>query len=306
MMVSVLMPTYNHERYIGQAIESFLAQECDFPIELLISNDRSTDGTLAVAQRYAQAHPDKIRLFDQTTNLGLMRNYKFLLEQSSARYFAILESDDYWIDPHKLQKQVTVLEADPEVGLVYTNWHNIDESGTVVRSSHIDLSLQGDMYEQEIACNIWAAVTVCFSAEKFRTLCSIDDYIAQGFKTFDYPTWLALTANSKVTFLPDFTAAYRLLGSSISNNADWDKMLDFAHSNKRIIDYSIARFGQGTLTDSQVNNAHYKGMMILALSYGRKKEFYHYARQIKAIDLKTFVLRYLPEVFALKNRRIKR
>lgn len=306
MTVSVLMPTYNHERYIGQAIESFLAQQCDFPIELLISNDRSTDNTLAIAKRYAEEYPDRIRLFAQATNLGLLRNYKFLLEQSSAKYIAILESDDYWIDPYKLQKQVEVMESNPEVGLVYTNWQTVDRSGHITQSSAVDPAQHGDMYEQEIICNIWAAVTVCFSAGKFRAYCSIDDYIAQDFKTFDYPTWLALTAKSKVAFLPDTTAAYRVLDSSISNNANWDKLLDFALSNKRIIDYSIAKFGQGRLTDLQVSNAHNKGMMQLALMYGRKKEFRMYARRIRTVDLKTFVLRYFPIVFALKNKKLKR
>lgn len=306
MMISVLMPTYNHERYIGQAIESFLAQKCDFPAELLISNDKSTDRTGEIAKRYAESYPDKIRFFDQPANLGLIGNYKFLIGQSTARYFAILESDDFWIDEYKLQKQVEVMEADPGVGMVYTNWQVVDRRGAVTKVSDVDAAMQGDMYEQEIISNIWAAVTVCFSAEKFYRYCSIDDYIAQGFRTFDYPTWLGLSARSKVVFLPRCTAAYRVLDSSISNNADWNKLLEFAQSNKRIVDYSIARYGQGSLSDAQVDNAHHKGMMQLALMYGRKKEFYAYARQIRPIDLKTFVLRYLPIVFALKNRKIKR
>ena len=82
--VSVLMPAYNHGKFIRQAIESFLAQE-QADAHLYIGNDASTDNTLAIAQEYASRYPHKITLFSHSRNLGLMGNYKFLIENSASR-----------------------------------------------------------------------------------------------------------------------------------------------------------------------------------------------------------------------------
>ena len=122
MKVSVLMPTYNHEKTISQAIESFLMQECSFDTELCIGDDTSTDNTLNVARSYAEKYPSKIKLLAKPKNEGLMANYKSLLEIASGEYVAVLESDDYWVDPKKLEKQVTFLDAHKEYGLSFTGW----------------------------------------------------------------------------------------------------------------------------------------------------------------------------------------
>jgi glycosyltransferase involved in cell wall biosynthesis len=106
MKVSVLMPTYNHETYIAQAIDSFLAQQCNFEMELLIGDDASTDNTLNIAKKYAQNFPEKIKLIQHKENQGLLKNYKSLISIAKGEYFAILESDDYWSDNLKLQQQI--------------------------------------------------------------------------------------------------------------------------------------------------------------------------------------------------------
>ena len=98
IIVSVLMPTYNHESFITYAIESFLRQEVNFRIELLIGDDCSTDNTSVIAQKFASQYPDKIHYFKYCENHGLMQNYKFLLEKAKGKYIAILESDYIWID----------------------------------------------------------------------------------------------------------------------------------------------------------------------------------------------------------------
>ena len=99
MKVSVLMPTYNHEKTIAQAIESFLAQRCTFPIELCICDDASTDATPKIAAKYQQQYPNQITFIAKPVNQGLMRNYQTLLSVAKGQYLSILESDDYWTDP---------------------------------------------------------------------------------------------------------------------------------------------------------------------------------------------------------------
>lgn len=131
-IITILMPAYNHERYISQAIESVLAQKTNYPYELLIHDDCSTDSTLTIAQNYATKFPDKIKLFTEKENQGLIKSYKRLIEQSNGKYLAILESDDYWLDENKLQIQIDFLESNSDYGIVAGDIISIDENGNII------------------------------------------------------------------------------------------------------------------------------------------------------------------------------
>lgn len=117
--VSVAMITYNHEPFIAQAIESVLMQETDFAVELVIGEDCSTDGTRAIARDYGDRYQDRIRLLLPKRNLGIIPNFVATLNACWGQYIALCEGDDYWIDPHKLQKQVDFLEAHPECSMCF-------------------------------------------------------------------------------------------------------------------------------------------------------------------------------------------
>src|ERR1700739_2391661 len=112
-LISVCMITYNHEKYIAQAIESVLAQKTNFPVELVIGDDYSTDSTRKICLDYKKKHPDILKLRFPDKNMGMMPNFIANLKECDSRYIALLEGDDYWTDPYKLQKQFDFLEANP-------------------------------------------------------------------------------------------------------------------------------------------------------------------------------------------------
>ena len=109
-VVSVCMITYNHERYIKQAIEGVLMQRCTFSYELVIGEDNSTDSTRELCEIKFREHPDAIRLLPSGDNLGMMPNFIRSLKACQGKYIALCEGDDYWTDPYKLQKQVDFME----------------------------------------------------------------------------------------------------------------------------------------------------------------------------------------------------
>ena len=133
-MVSVLMITYNHEKYIRQAIEGILNQNVNFTYEFLIHDDASTDNTAEIIQEYAQKHLDLIHPIYQSKNQysqGVDVS-KFNRERARGKYMASCEGDDYWTDPLKLQKQIDFLESHPEyIGCAH-NVRVINEMGTVL------------------------------------------------------------------------------------------------------------------------------------------------------------------------------
>lgn len=109
-LVSVWMVTYNHEKFIRQAVESVLNQVVDFQYEIVIGEDCSTDSTAAICMDLKEKYPSIIKLLLSPKNIGMGKNVLRTLRECKGRYVAMLEGDDYWSDIHKLQKQVTFLE----------------------------------------------------------------------------------------------------------------------------------------------------------------------------------------------------
>src|SRR5262245_7894840 len=127
--VSVCMITYNHERYIAQALESALVQETTFPVEIVVGDDCSTDSTNSVLQDLRRRFPERVRLLDRSSNLGMNRNFADVLANCRGRYVALLEGDDYWTDTLKLQKQVDALDAHLEWAICFHTTHCFHEDG---------------------------------------------------------------------------------------------------------------------------------------------------------------------------------
>ena len=119
-VVSVLMIAYNHEKYIAQAISSVLEQKTDFPVELIVADDASTDRTPEIVESLRAQHPETIRLIRRMQNLGPQRNFVEALHLCRGRFIALLEGDDYWISSDKLARQVDVLQSRPECSICFT------------------------------------------------------------------------------------------------------------------------------------------------------------------------------------------
>lgn len=121
--VSVLIITYNQRKFIRQAIDSALAQRTTFPIEILVGDDFSTDGTREIIQEYERTHPDLVIGVLHPRNMGKNGGINFLetLKRARGEYYALMDGDDYWTDSAKLQKQADFLDAHPDCSTVFHN-----------------------------------------------------------------------------------------------------------------------------------------------------------------------------------------
>lgn len=131
IQLSVCMITYNHEQFIAQAIESVLMQKTNFEFEIIICEDCSTDKTREICVSLKDKYPDKITLVLNKVNIGMLPNFIQALTARSGKYIALLEGDDFWTDPNKLQKQFDFLEANPEYSICFHNAFKLyEESNT--------------------------------------------------------------------------------------------------------------------------------------------------------------------------------
>lgn len=128
-IVSVVMITYGHEKYIEESINGVFLQQTDFPVELIIANDCSPDNTDDAINRIMINAPETItvKYTRHENNLGIMPNFIWALEQAQGKYVALCEGDDYWTDNRKLQRQVDFLELDLSFSLSSENSKVIDE-----------------------------------------------------------------------------------------------------------------------------------------------------------------------------------
>jgi glycosyltransferase involved in cell wall biosynthesis len=129
--VSILCPTFNHSKFIRDCLDGFLSQRTTFPVEIVVHDDASNDGTGEVVREYEAMYPHLFRCVIQAINLwpNLPHSITLIEKYCRGRFIATCEGDDYWFDPLKLQKQFDVLQSNRDVSLVFCNaWVKHDDS----------------------------------------------------------------------------------------------------------------------------------------------------------------------------------
>ena len=143
--LSVVTTTHNQEAYVRDAFDSFVAQQIDFPMEIIVADDASTDATRAIIQEYVDRYPHLFRPILRPKNLGLNRNLVDALSRARGTYIALCEGDDYWIDPLKLSKQVAFLDRHPKTAVCFHPVRTIWEDGRVEEQDFPPVSWRDDL-----------------------------------------------------------------------------------------------------------------------------------------------------------------
>lgn len=178
--MSICLITYNHANYIRQAIDAVLSQKTDFSWELIIADDFSTDGTREILLEYKQKYPECITLILQEKNVGAAKNWIELITSPQSKYIAYFEGDDYWVDNHKLQKQVDFLEANEMFSLCFHNatFLDISDGSTkLFRNSSKKI-----YYTRDVILSKWfcPSASILFRRTAINNFPIIDKHIANG------------------------------------------------------------------------------------------------------------------------------
>ena len=247
-LVSVCVTTYNHAKYIAQALESILRQRTSFGVEIVVGDDCSSDDTVAICQRYAEQYPDRVRLLTTPRNMGMRANYRRTIEAARGEYIAICDGDDFWVDDEKLQLQVTELEKNSEVGLCYSRSKRFYEGAKEEWSYP-----RGEMYcdfgrllFDNTVDNVTALARRDLVLQYYREVCPEQH---PEWLTDDQPMWLWVAAKSKVVALERVTAAHRLLKESQSQSQNYLKRIAFCDSLMDISVWMDLAVGDGSRVD---------------------------------------------------------
>ncbi|AQG81597.1 glycosyltransferase family 2 protein [Spirosoma montaniterrae] len=280
MKVSVLIITYNQAKFIRKAIDSALAQQTTFPIEILVGDDFSSDGTREIIQEYERAHPGLVIGVLHPHNMGKNGGINFLetLKRAKGEYYALMDGDDYWTDSLKLQKQADLLDAHPDYSTVFHNAVITYEDGT---PSHLlngpDMKPYYTVDDLIGEDEIWFMAT---SSTMYRNNIS------------EYPTWFRESSSGdiprlilkaklgKIGYIPDVMSVYRKNrgGASYADNyfdetflrnriqmyTDINRELDYKYD--RVLRRNIARYYRMMLDARQYKQSYFRRAG-LALKY---------------------------------------
>lgn len=228
--VSVLCTAFNHEKYIRDTLDGFVSQKTDFPFEVLVNDDCSSDGTAGIIREYAAHYPDIIRPFYQEKNLYTQGGMPHLFAtvfypNAQGEYFTLCEGDDYWSDPEKLQRQADFLDAHADYSACVHNTlvHYCDGSmpdaplrsaGDGDRDVDFFTVIRGSSHSFHTS-SIMARREYIVSPPDFHYAAA-----KHGFTDYAIALWLVL--NGKIRFLDRVMSVYRIG----SNPAAWSAKLD--------------------------------------------------------------------------------
>lgn len=214
-VLSVCVPAYQHEEFIAECLDSILIQKTNFPFEILIGEDESSDNTRDICKEYAKKHTDKIRLFlrdrktsqlyDEHGKLLYRFNVKWLRKSARGTYLSLCEGDDYWTNENKLQKQVDFLETHPGYSMCF---HNAKVIYTFKPETHLFSNIQEGEYT---GVDIYENRLIPTASVVFVKACIENkDYVFNGNFFFgDLILYLTLAESGKLWYFDDVWSVYR-------------------------------------------------------------------------------------------------
>lgn len=274
-MVSVCLITYNHAPYIRECLEGILMQKTEFNFEVCVGEDESSDGTREICIELAKAYPDRIKLIlrrqvDPGREVYLSQgvyNYIETTKECRGKYVALCDGDDVWTDPHKLQKQFDIMEADPSISLVHSSYDKFDElSGCRTRNVNqqkcsryakdIDrTTLIFDVIQRNypIAASTAFlrtanALEIFKDSEELFRVCPMGDII----------TWCELVNYGVFHYQKESHVLYRILAESDSNSQSAEKKFTFVNgaSNYGLLTGEKYNLPMDKLRRSKVKNCN--------------------------------------------------
>lgn len=212
--VSICCMTYNQESYIRDAIDGFLCQETNFDYEIIIHDDCSTDNTANIIREYQEKYPTLIKAILQKENqYSKGKNIlDFCLKEASGEYIAICEGDDFWTDKTKLQKQIEILDANPEYSCCMhnvkwlncqTNISNKVEIYNTDREVDTKQFLMGERFPYN-TCSLVIRKAIIQIMPNWVYACPVGDI----------PMQLYATMNGNMYFMKDYMATYRYMAKN--------------------------------------------------------------------------------------------
>lgn len=302
LMLSVLVITYNQENFISQTLDSVLSQKHDYKYEIVIGEDCSTDGTKKIIEEYSAKYPEVIKPVYNNPNKGLIRNYFETIALCKGKYIMDCAGDDWWL-PGKVKKQIEFMEAHPDVGMCYGKARQFLQKRNKLFWKKI--GFKKETFEELIKGNGIPALTICMRKTELDRYVAEENPAEKYWLMEDYPMWLWFSLNSRICFLNDTFAVYRVLDDSLSHFEKIDdRAMKFIKSEQEIRSYFLNKY-RNVKNDDFDAHREVAWLMAAKLFYSRKQvlEEFGKIKQPTSRDKKLFFVCKNPFLFFLLRLR---
>ncbi len=222
--VSIICTVFNKEPWLKKTIDSSLAQQTEFAIEIILVDDASSDGSRSIIQDYQANYPNLIRAFYQDENQGIAKTWVAICKEARGYYIARCDGDDFWIDPLKLQKQVNLLASKPDCKWSNTDFDIYDEHGNFV--SNAGFANQtiplADTYEKMLATRGFTMASTWLVDRDLMLDVNQELDLTTSDDTFNLQ--LELFQRTSLAYLDEATVAYTINQGSDSRPCDFRKL----------------------------------------------------------------------------------
>lgn len=251
-LISVIVITYNQQSTIRRTLDSILMQQCHAPFEIVVGNDCSTDGTLAVCEEFRREHPDVVRVIDNAQNKGPANNYFDCMLQCRGELIADCAGDDFWTDPAKLEKELAIMERHPGVTLVHTAWQSYDERTGLTHPSPPQpfpaAFTSGRSMLKAILCQLrMPVIHLCTSLYRKQPVLEAlesDEYMFRNpeFGCEDLQVCVAEALSGDIAYIPDVTLSYSQGHESVSASSDYRRLFLFTRRVTSLSNYMACKY----------------------------------------------------------------
>lgn len=205
--ISIVCITYNQEKFIGQALESFVNQATNFDFEILVHDDASTDKTVEIIEKFKKGHPDIMRTEYRRENQFSKGFFGFpvktLLQMARGEYIALCEGDDYWIDREKLQKQADFLDKNPNYSMCFHSVKVLFEDNSEKDFLYPDPKCNSNFtFEELLKLNFIQTSSVMYRKKKY-------DNLQTKILPFDWYLHLFHAKSGEIGYFKEIMSVYR-------------------------------------------------------------------------------------------------
>ncbi|WP_027377056.1 glycosyltransferase [Kaistella palustris] len=269
-LLSVIIITYNQEKYIRQTVESILAQSCDFDFEIIIGDDCSTDRTRTIIRKLQKKHSKTVRLLLQEKNQGITKNYLSALALCRGKYIAQIAGDDYWNNPLKVQKQVDILKSNPEIGLIYTDVDFYHEETR--KTEHAVFKNNPNRHSLSFEDHLLKKGFIAPMTWMYRSeLSPLKFSYTEDYADESFPYILDLLQHSKVFYLDEVTAVRRVIPESASHQTDIQKNYKYLKGVFKIQKEYLRKYNASPEFEKEVLSGNYIELLPFALQLKDEK-----------------------------------
>lgn len=283
-LVSIVCLTFNQAKFIAQTIDGFIAQQTNFPFEVIIHDDASTDETLSIVNGYQARYPELITVITQSKNVYStgIRVPALVFSHARGKFIAYCEGDDFWCNPHKIQMQADLLLNNPKCGAVFTGKNLLlEESGRLILGNvKFDKKNipRGDVRAALLEANPYTTCTSMFRTDAITGYETVAKKLQA--RLDDYVMWLFIAGKYEIEYLDEVTATYRVCNVSASHSPLLAVKVKFYRSAYKIACHFNKVYG-GVVNKTSLKNRYKTVLIEYCLNNGYLKQSFYYARPLR-------------------------